>query len=106
MNVPVPSAEFEKFSLAVVALNSLIRKKFVCHGAKIASMCLIGIAIFVLIILDYFTVAYGTTTLAGVGYLAATSYIERIDRRIAANIRMLEHLQGLFPNEGVLAKER
>lgn len=106
MSIPVPSAEYEKFSLAVVTLNSLFRKKFVCHGAKLASMCLIGVAIFVLVILDYFTAAYGATTLAGVGYIVATSYAERIDQEIVANIRMLEHLQGRFLDEGALAKER
>lgn len=106
MSIPVTSTEYEKFSLAVVTLNSLFKKKFVCHGAKLASMCLIGVAIIVLVIFNYFTAAYGATILAGVGYLVATSYAERIDQEIAANMRMLEHIQGRFLDEGALAKER
>ena len=102
----IPCSEYEKFSLAVTTINSLVKKKFVCHGAKVASMFFLSAAILGFVMFDLFTIAYGATTLAGLGYLVATRYSERIDRKILVNVRLLEHLQGKFLENEVLAKER
>lgn len=97
-------AEFQKFSIAVVTLNTLFRRKFICRGAALASLFFATAIIVVLVFLGLFAHISITIGAVGTGYLIADKYVDSINRRIVENIGVLEHLQ--VPNGGWLNKER
>jgi hypothetical protein len=102
-------AEFQKFSSAVVALNMLFRRKFICRGATLASLFFATAVIVVLIFFEMFAHVSVTIGTVGAGYLIVDKYIDSINRRIVENICVLEHLRGMhfdLPNGGWLNKER